>query len=121
MGGPPSTCGCPHDVSDRPLTTFGGAGGNRTPVRLVRTVRATTIPESVAYGNHTAGSDEAETSPPDLSPMPTVFPVVSLLSDCHPPLLLPGCGEQAPCAIAGHDFSLPTDGSGGESQLLIGG
>ena len=40
-----------------------------------------------------AGSDEAETSPPDLSPMPTVFPVVSLLSGCHPPLLLPGCGE----------------------------
>ena len=87
----------------------GGAGGNRTPVRLVRTVRATTIPESVAYGNHTAGSDEAETSPPDLSPMPTVFPVVSLLSGCHPPLLLPGCGEQAPCAITGHDFSLSSE------------
>lgn len=44
-----------------------------------------------------------------LSRLSTVFPVVGLLSGCHPPLLLPGCGELAPCAITGHDFSLPSE------------
>jgi hypothetical protein len=38
--------------------------------------------------------------------MAMVFLIVSVLSRRHPPLLLPGCGELAPCAIAGHDVSL---------------
>jgi len=37
-----------------------------------------------------------------------------------PPLLLPGCGGSAPCAIAGHDVSLFLTRSGGESELLVG-
>jgi hypothetical protein len=35
-----------------------------------------------------------------------VFLNVSVLSRRHPSLLLPGCDELAPCAIAGHDVSL---------------
>ena len=35
---------------------FGGAGGNRTPVRFGFTVRDTTIPEFVVFGIHSAGS-----------------------------------------------------------------
>ena len=54
----------------------------------------------------TAGSGGAETPPPGLSPKSAFFHAVSLLSGCHPLLLLPGCSELAPCAIAGHDFSL---------------
>ena len=37
--------------------------------------------------------------------MSAVFPAVSGLSHRHLPLLLPGCGKPAPCAIAGHGFS----------------
>jgi len=33
------------------------------------------------------------------------FHAVSGLSRRHPPLLLPGCGGSAPCAISGHDVS----------------
>ena len=39
---------------------FGGAGGNRTPVRFGFIVRDTTIPELVVFGIHTAGSVESE-------------------------------------------------------------
>ena len=39
---------------------FGGAGGNRTPVRFGFIVRDTTIPEIVVFGTHTAGSVESE-------------------------------------------------------------
>ena len=39
---------------------FGGAGGNRTPVRFGFIVRDTTIPELVVFGTHTAGSVESE-------------------------------------------------------------
>jgi len=46
--------------------------------------------------------------PPGLSRASVAFPTVSVLSCRHPPLLLPGCGEQAPGAIAGPDDSLPT-------------
>src|SRR5688500_20016731 len=59
--------------------------------------------------------------PPGLSRVSVVFPTVSGLSRRHPPLLLPGCGEQAPGAIAGPDVSLPADSrSGGESEVAIG-
>ena len=44
-------------------------------------------------------------SPPDLSPVPAVFPAVSGLSRRHPLLLLPGCSGQAPRALASRDDS----------------
>ena len=40
-----------------------------------------------------------------LSESSSVFPNVSSLFRCHPPLLVPGCGGSAPCAISGHDVS----------------
>ena len=43
--------------------------------------------------------------PPGLSPGSAVFHAVSGLSRCQPSLLLPGCGGQAPRAIAGRDRS----------------
>ena len=60
-------------------------------------------------------------SPPDLSPVPTVFPVVSGLSCRHPLLLLPGCSGQAPRALTGRDNARYRPRSGGESELLIVG
>ena len=50
--------------------------------------------------------------PPDLSPGSAVFPC------CPLALLVPGCGSQAPRAIAGRDDSLPTDESGGENEIV---
>ena len=46
--------------------------------------------------------------PPGLSPRPAVFPAVSLLSGCHPPLLLPGCGgrPRAPLLVTMSLFGL---------------
>jgi len=55
-----------------------------------------------------------------LSEQSSVFPDASSLFRCHSPLLLPGCGESAPCAISGHDVSSQPDESGGESELLVG-
>jgi len=52
--------------------------------------------------------------------MAMVFLIVSVLSCRHPPLLLPGCGELAPCGLAAHECSLTPDESGGESELLVG-
>lgn len=46
--------------------------------------------------------------PPGLSPGSAVFPAASGLSRRQPPLLLPGCGGQAPRAIAGRDRSRVT-------------
>ena len=40
-----------------------------------------------------------------LSEWSSVFPDASGLFRCHPPLLVPGCGGSAPCAISGHDVS----------------
>ena len=47
-----------------------------------------------------------------LSRLSAVFP------GCPLPLLVPGCGSQAPRAIAGRDDSLPTDKSGGENEIV---
>ena len=52
--------------------------------------------------------------------MSSVFPNVSVLSRCHPPLLLPGCGGSAPCDLAAHECSPTPNELGGESELLIG-
>ena len=52
--------------------------------------------------------------------MSSVFPNVSVLSRCHPPLLLPGCGGSAPCDLAAHECSPTPNKLGGESELLIG-
>ena len=40
-----------------------------------------------------------------LSEPSSVFPDANGLPRRHPPLLLPGCGGSAPCAISGHDVS----------------
>jgi hypothetical protein len=59
------------------------------------------------YGCRTAGSvGPAGGPPPGLSLRPAVFPTVSGLSRRQPPLLLPGCGDQAPRAITGRWCSL---------------
>jgi hypothetical protein len=80
-----------------------GAGGNRTPVRRAVADRATTIPE--IYGSAAAappGRWASRRRPPSgLFPMSAVFPAASGLSRRQPPLLLPGCGDQAPRAITG--------------------
>ena len=98
-----------------------GAGGNRTPVHQAENARATTIPDFEADATSPAGrlSRLPETTT-RLSVRSAVFHAVSGLSNCHPPLLLPGCGGSAPCAISGHDVSSSPNGSGGESELLIG-
>lgn len=91
-------------------TPSSGAGGNRTPVRQVVGTPATTIPDSATYSRGTGGSADrpyertfsTAGSFPDVSGLcrlSAVFP-------CGPPsLLLPGCEDQAPCAISGHDDS----------------
>lgn len=63
------------------------------------------FPRSSLFGWLTAGSAGLR-HPPRLSEEPAFFLAVSVLSRRQPPLLLPGCGGQAPCAIAGHDVSL---------------
>ena len=50
----------------------------------------------------------------------SVFPNVNSLSCRHSPLLLPGCGELAPCDLAAHGCSLQPNYLGGESELLVG-
>ena len=99
------------DVSPRLSRLFvRGAGGNRTPVRRAVTVRATTIPEHQASWLPARRVGwTTRVLPPGLSPMSAVFLAVSLLSGCHPPLLLPGCGELAPGAVTGPCDSLSTD------------
>ncbi len=88
----------------------GGAGGTRTLVRQVVTRRATTIPVSWLMAATLPGQAGHE------GPATGSFPEVSGLCRLSvvfpyrpPPLLVTGCGGQAPRAIAGRDDSLPTD------------
>jgi hypothetical protein len=87
----------------------GGAGGNRTPVHQPLSARDTTIPvlslRSNADGSVT-GALGAQVAV-QLSVRSSVFLDVIGLSQCHSPLLLPGCGELAPCDLAAHGCSLP--------------
>ena len=83
----------------------GGAGGNRTLVREVRDVRATTIPDLRLTAAETSGPHDRRVFPrcQRSFPPPAVSP-------CGPPLLLlPGCSGQAPRALTGRCDSLPTD------------
>ena len=84
-----------------------GAGGNRTPVHQALNDRDTTIPDFRTDAVLPAGRLARRPSA-QLSERSAVFHAVSGLSRRHPPLLLPGCGGSAPCAIAGHDDSLTT-------------
>ena len=85
--------------------THGGAGENRTPVREAVDDRATTIPmvEPLRLAHCWVRWPKP---PARLCELSAVFLAVSVLSHRQPPLLLPGCGGLAPCAIAGHDVSL---------------
>ena len=89
------------------LLSNGGAGGNRTPVHQPLSARDTTIPtstlRSVTGGSATRALGAQVAS--RLSELSLVFPNVSVLSRCHSPLLLPGCGELAPCDLAAHGCS----------------
>ena len=104
------------------IIAVSGAGGNRTPVHQPLNARDTTIPtlslRSNAGGSVTSalGALVAER----LFVRSSVFPNVIGLSQCHSPLLLPGCGELAPCDLAAHGCSLPPNELGGESELLVG-
>jgi hypothetical protein len=92
-------------ISGRPPR---GAGGNRTPVHQAPSARATTIPDLRPDAGRLTGQLAVirRWRPTNrLSESSSVFPDVSCLSRCHPPLLLPGCGGSAPCAISGHDVS----------------
>ena len=85
-----------------------GAGENRTPVHQALNARATTIPDCLPDAGSPAGrlAVARKRRPANrLSESSSVFPDASCLSRCHPPLLLPGCGGSAPCAISGHDVS----------------
>ena len=98
-----------QQCSRQPLSTL-GAGENRTPVRQVVTEPATTIPGSPSHSCRIGGS----TGPKAYC---RVFPrcqrsfTPSVVFPYGPPtLLLPGCVDLAPCAIAGHGFALlPTE------------
>src|SRR5690606_20693776 len=59
--------------------------------------------------------------PPGLSLVPAFFHASSGLSRRQPPLVLPGCGDQAPRAITGRWCSRSPDLSGGEGVLLVVG
>ncbi|CAB4584453.1 unannotated protein [freshwater metagenome] len=99
--------GSSSDPGSYPLP-LGGAGGNRTPVHQASSARATTIPDLLPDAGRLAGqlTVTRRWRPTNrLSESSSVFPDVSCLSRCHPPLLLPGCGGSAPCAISGHDVS----------------
>ena len=85
----------------------GGAGGNRTPVHQALFTSDTTIPVLVLTQHHRRVGYLIAEIACCLSNRSMVFLIVSVLSRRHPPLLLPGCDELAPCAIAGHDVSLP--------------
>ena len=99
-----------------------GAGGNRTPVHQALNVRDTTIPTfSLTQGDRRVSWPSVARWPANrLSESSSVFPDASSLFRCHPPLLVPGCGGSAPCAISGHDVSSQPNKSGGESEMLVG-
>ena len=109
-----------HYVWNHGASDGGGAGGNRTPVHQARRASDTTIPALVLTQHRRRVDHPVARVACRLSGMSLVFPNVSCLSRRHPPLLLPGCGGSAPCAIAGHDVSQLPEGSGGESELLVG-
>jgi hypothetical protein len=82
----------------------GGAGGNRTLVRQTVTARATTIPVSLAQRLPARRVGWARG--PDRLVFPRgqrSFTPSGVSPSCPPPLLLPGCGGQAPGAITGPD------------------
>ena len=93
-------------VSSATRTMIGGAGGNRTPVHQALFTSDTTIPVAVLTQHHRRVDYLIAQAACRLSGRSLVFPNVSCLSRRHPSLLLPGCDELAPCAIAGHDVSL---------------
>ena len=88
------------------VITNGGAGGNRTPVHQTLFASDTTIPVVMLTQHHRRVDCFLTKTACRLSGRSLVFPNVSGLSRRHPSLLLPGCDELAPCAIAGHDVSL---------------
>ena len=54
-----------------------------------------------------------------LSESSSVFPDASSLFRCHPPLLVPGCGGSAPCAISGHDVSLQPENQAARANCWL--
>ena len=100
-------------------TDSSGAGGNRTLVRQAVDVPATTIPEGAPCGRRAAGSAALRHRLVFPSGQRSL-PAVSGLSRRPPLLLLPGCSDQAPRAIAGRDVSRYLTRSGGESEVAIG-
>src|SRR3954451_19005241 len=101
------------------MTTESGAGGNRTLVRQAVNVPATTIPAVAPCGRRAAGSAALRHRLVFPSGQRSL-PAVSGLSRRPPLLLLPGCSDQAPRAIAGRDVSRDLTRSGGESEVAIG-
>ena len=113
---------CPTVHDDLRHHKKSGAGGNRTPVHQPLSARDTTIPTSAlrsTTGESATYAQSAEVAV-CLSIRSSVFPNVNSLSCRHSPLLLPGCGELAPCDLAAHGCSLPPNYLGGESELLVG-
>ena len=102
------------------VITNGGAGGNRTPVHQTLFASDTTIPVVMLTQHHRRVDCLLTKTACRLSDKSLVLPNVSVLSRRHPSLLLPGCDELAPCAIAGHDVSQLPNELGGESELLVG-
>ena len=91
------------------IASISGAGGNRTPVHQPLSARDTTIP-TLSLRSNAGGSVTSALGAQvaiRLSELSLVFSNVSILSCCHSPLLLPGCGELAPCDLAAHGCSLP--------------
>ncbi len=103
------------------VITNGGAGGNRTPVHQALDDRAT-IPTSVLTQHHRWVDFPSPKwwATCRLCDMSADFPAASVLSRCHPSLLLPGCDGLAPCGIAAHGVSQLPNELGGESELLVG-
>jgi hypothetical protein len=79
-----------HPLCHNLTSSWGGAGGNRTPVHQAMSARATTIPEVWPNGSHLPGQLTLR-SPPRLSSKPADFPAVSGLPHRHRLLLVPGC------------------------------
>src|SRR4051794_28177778 len=102
-------------------TSPSGAGGNRTPVHQAQTARATTIPDVGPDGGPRAGPSTLGRHRRVFPRCQRSFPPPAVLSGCHPPLLLPGCGGAAPCGLAAHDFTHVTWRSGSESEFLLFG
>ena len=112
------TCCTVEDTAGYPIVELGGIEppSVRWSPNLIRP-----FPQLGLDGYRTGGSAEVR------GPHRRVFPrcqrsfTPSVVFPYGPsPLLLPGCGDPAPCAIAGHDFAhCRLIRSGGESELLI--